>query len=83
MKQFILGALFGSMITGTIVGAASLYDTNGQPAAPRGSVQQFDYFRQRQLFIDQAATRRAVEEMARQQRQPVWEVGPHADLMPA
>jgi hypothetical protein len=51
MKQLILGALFGSMITSTIVGADSFYDSNGQPAAPRGSVQQFDYFRQQQLEI--------------------------------
>jgi len=52
MKQFILGALFGSLLTGTVVGAGSFYDSKGQPAAPRGSVQQFDYFRQRQQQLD-------------------------------
>ena len=68
MKQFILGTILGSLVTGGIALAGTFYDSKGQPAAPRGSVQQFDYFRQRQLFIDQAATRRAAEEMARQQR---------------
>lgn len=68
MTHFILGIILGSLVTGGISLAGTVYDSNGQPAAPRGSVQQFDYFRQRQLFIDQAATRRAAEEMARQQR---------------
>lgn len=68
MKQFILGTILGSLVTGGISLAGTVYDSNGQPAVPRGSIQQFDYFRQRQLFIDQAAMRRAAEEMARQQR---------------
>lgn len=33
MKQFIIGVLFESMVTGTIVGDGSFYDSNGQPAA--------------------------------------------------
>ena len=52
MKQFILGALFGIIITGGLSLAGSLYDSKGQPAAPRGSTQQFDYFRQRQQQMD-------------------------------
>jgi hypothetical protein len=52
MRQFILGILFGSMITGTVVGAGSLYDSKGNLKAPTGSTQQFDYFRQRQMFLD-------------------------------
>jgi hypothetical protein len=52
MKQFILGILFGSLVTGTVVGAGSLYDSKGNVAAPRGSQQQFDYFRQRQQRLD-------------------------------
>src|SRR5688572_20479690 len=52
MKQFTLGILFGSLVTGTVVGAGSLYDSKGNVAAPRGSQQQFDYFRQRQQQID-------------------------------
>jgi hypothetical protein len=52
MKQFILGALFGSMITGTVVGAGSFYDSKGNVKAPSGSVQEFDYFRQRQQQLD-------------------------------
>ena len=52
MKQFTLGILFGSLVTGTVVGAGSLYDSKGNVAAPRGSQQQFDYFRQRQQQLD-------------------------------
>jgi len=52
MKQFILGLLVGSMITGTVVGAGSFYDSKGNVRAPSGSVQQFDYFRQRQQQLD-------------------------------
>lgn len=52
MKQFILGLLVGSMITGTVVGAGSFYNSKGEPSAPRGSTQQFDYFRQRQQQLD-------------------------------
>jgi hypothetical protein len=52
MKQFIVGAVVGSLITGTVVWAGNFYDSKGQPAAPRGSVQQFDYFRERQQQLD-------------------------------
>lgn len=52
MKQFILGAMLGSLITGGLAVAGTFYDSKGQPAAPRGSVQQFDYFRQRQQQLD-------------------------------
>ncbi|MBA5866401.1 MAG: hypothetical protein GDA67_06855 [Nitrospira sp. CR1.3] len=40
------------MITETLVGAANLYDSKGNVQAPRGSTQQFDYFRQRQQQLD-------------------------------
>lgn len=62
MQQFILGILFGSLITGTVVGAGTFYDSKGQPAAPRGSIQQFDYFRQRQMFLDMSNMRRQMEQ---------------------
>jgi len=52
MTQFILGALLGSFITVGLSVAGTFYDSNGQPAVPRGSVQQFDYFRQRQQQLD-------------------------------
>ena len=52
MKQFTLGILLGSLVTGTVVGTGSLYDSKGKVAAPRGSQQQFDYFRQRQQQLD-------------------------------
>ena len=52
MQQFMWGILFGSLITGTAVWAGSLYDSKGNVTAPRGSQQQFDYFRQRQQQLD-------------------------------
>ena len=61
MKQFALGILFGSLLTGTVVGAANLYDSKGNLNAPRGSQQQFDYFRQRQQQIDISNMRRQME----------------------
>jgi hypothetical protein len=51
MKQFV-GVLLGSLVTGTVVEAGSLYDSKGNVKAPSGSQQQFDYFRQRQQQID-------------------------------
>ena len=61
MKQFTLGILFGSLVTGTVVGAGSLYDSKGNVAAPRGSQQQFDYFRQRQQQLDISNMRKQME----------------------
>lgn len=52
MRNLLLGALIGSVLTAGMVGAADLYDRHGQVQAPRGSQQQYDYFRQRQLFLD-------------------------------
>ncbi|MDK2744422.1 MAG: hypothetical protein NDI90_16090 [Nitrospira sp. BO4] len=52
MKHFIFGILIGSVMTGTAVGGGSLYDSKGNMQAPRGSTQQFDYFRQRQQWLD-------------------------------
>ena len=62
MKQFTLGILFGSLVTGTVVGAGSFYDSKGNVAAPRGSQQQFDYFRQRQQQLDISNMRKQMEE---------------------
>jgi hypothetical protein len=52
MQQFILGILLGSLMTGSLVTAGTFYDSKGNVAAPRGSQQQFDYFRQRQQQLD-------------------------------
>ena len=62
MKQFTLGMLLGSLVTGTVVGAGSLYDSKGNVAAPRGSQQQFDYFRQRQQQLDISNMRKQMEQ---------------------
>lgn len=68
MRNLILGTILGSLFTGTIVGAVGFYDQHGQPNAPAGSIQQFDYFRQRQLFLDANHLRRNQEEQMRQER---------------
>jgi len=57
MKQFGLGLVVGSILTASL-GLAGIYDKSGQPAAPRGSVQQSDYFRERQQQLDIQALRR-------------------------
>ena len=62
MRHFILGILFGSLITGTVVGAGNFYDSKGNVKAPRGSQQQFDYFRQRQQQIDIGNMRKQMEQ---------------------
>ena len=62
MKQFVLGILFGSLVTGTVVGAGNLYDSKGNVKAPSGSQQQFDYFRQRQQQIDINNMRKQMEQ---------------------
>ncbi len=61
MRQFTLGIILGSALTGTVAGAITFYDSNGQPNAPAGSIQQFDYFRQRQQWLDLNALRRNQE----------------------
>jgi hypothetical protein len=69
MRQLLSGIILGSLLTGTIVGAGTFYDSKGQTSAPSGSIQQFDYFRMRQFFLDQQALRRNQEStMLEQQR---------------
>ena len=41
MQQFILGILVGSLVTGTVVGAGTFYDSKGNVKAPAGSSQGF------------------------------------------
>ena len=65
MKNFVIGILLGSLLTGSLGLAGTFYDSKGNVQAPSGSVQQFDYFRQRQQFLDLNAIRRAQEEQLR------------------
>jgi hypothetical protein len=53
--------ILGSLLTTIGVGAADLYNREGAVQAPHASTQQYDYFRQRQLFLDVAAMRREIE----------------------
>lgn len=62
MNHFVLGILFGSLVTGTVVGAGNFYDSKGNLKAPAGSTQQFDYFRQRQMFLDIGNMRKQKEQ---------------------
>ena len=68
MRNFMLGIVMGSALTGTFVGAGTFYDQHGQPNAPAGSIQQFDYFRGRQLLLDAQNSRKTQEESMRQDR---------------
>lgn len=52
MKTFFLGLTVGLSVSGIVAWAGDLYDSKGQPSAPRGSIQQFDYFRNRQQQLD-------------------------------
>jgi len=62
MKQFTVGILVGSLITGTVAGAGKLYDSKGNVKAPSGSQQQFDYFRQRQQQLDIGHMRKQMDQ---------------------
>ena len=62
MRHFILGIVVGSLVTGTVVGAGTFYDSKGNVKAPSGSQQQFDYFRQRQMFLDIGNMRKQMEQ---------------------
>ena len=68
MKNFVLGLILGSLLTASLGMAGQFYNSSGSPAAPSGSIQEFDYFRQRQQFLDTSAMRRNQEEVLRQQR---------------
>jgi hypothetical protein len=52
MRNFVCGVIVGLTLAGTLGYAGTFYDSKGQPNAPTGSVQQFDYFRERGLFLD-------------------------------
>jgi len=52
MKQFVLGLIVGSAFTASMGLAGQFYNSSGQPSAPRGSIESFDYFRQRQQWLD-------------------------------
>lgn len=71
MRQFIGGIIVGAVMTGSL-GLAGMYDQKGQPSAPRGSVQQFDYFRERQQQLDVQALRREADRqrLDRSQKKP-------------
>jgi len=67
MRTFVFGILVGSLLTSTLTGAGQFYNSSGSPSAPSGSVQQFDYFRQRQQYLDLNAIRRNSDQQRQQQ----------------
>jgi hypothetical protein len=50
------------LITGTVVGAGNCYDSKGNVQAASGSQQQFDYFLQRQMYLDLGNMRKQTEQ---------------------
>jgi hypothetical protein len=68
LTALIMGVVLGSALTVSIVGAGSLYDPKGNVRAPAGSPQQFDYFRQRQQYLDINAMRHQTDRMATEQK---------------
>lgn len=68
MTNFILGVIVGSLFTSSIGMAGQFYNSSGSPKAPTGSIQQYDYFRQRQQYLDLNAMRRNQEEALRHER---------------
>ena len=52
MRQLVMGILIGSALTGSLTWAGQFYNKDGSLKAPSGSQQSFDYFRQRQQFLD-------------------------------
>lgn len=62
MRSFILGMLLGALVMGVGVEAGSLYKKDGSLNAPSGSQQQYDYFRQRQQYLDIQSMRKQAEQ---------------------
>ena len=62
MKTFALGLIIGSVLTAATGFAVELYDRHGNVQAPRGSVQEYDYFTQRQVFLDVQQQRQLQEQ---------------------
>jgi len=62
MRNFVGGVIVGIILSGTIALAGNLYNSKGEPAEPRGSVQQFDRFRERGLQLDVQALRRQADQ---------------------
>ena len=52
MTRFIAGLIVGSAFTASMGLAGQFYNSSGKPSAPRGSIESFDYFRQRQQQLD-------------------------------
>jgi hypothetical protein len=63
MKNLVFGILLGSCLTTGLGLAQNYYDSNGALSAPRGSQQQYDYYRQRELYTDMNAVRRENDRM--------------------
>lgn len=61
MRNLIIGIIVGSTLTASLGVAAQFYNSKGEPAAPRGSIQSYDYYRSRQLFIDQHHLREGID----------------------
>lgn len=70
IKGFVLGIVFGSVLTTGLGLAGSFYDRNGELKAPRGSQQSFDYFRQRGQYLDLQQLRQLADQQQRRATDP-------------
>jgi hypothetical protein len=61
MKLFIVGLVVGSALTASMGLAGQFYNSKGEPSGPAGSIQQYDYFRQRGAYLDLQALRRQAD----------------------
>ena len=52
MKPLIIGIILGATFTAGVGLADNFYNQHGVPSSPHGSIQSFDYFRQRQFYLD-------------------------------
>lgn len=62
LRHLVMGVLIGASLTASLGLAGNLYDRSGSPAAPRGSIQSYDYFRSRQLQLDVGSMRRQADQ---------------------
>lgn len=70
MRNFILGIVLGSLLTGGLgLAASGTWGSKGLPGSqgPSGSQAQYDYFRQRQQWLDLRALRQQMAEERMQQ----------------
>ncbi|MDF0652646.1 MAG: hypothetical protein P0121_14385 [Nitrospira sp.] len=62
MRNFVCGLITGLTLAGAVGYAGQFYNRDGSPVAPSGSIQQLNYFRERQVQLDIAHMRRQADQ---------------------